>query len=88
MLENRSQFVLPAYIGAGVRFLNHREGTAGDYHLGLRGVVGMLFDFKAVPLDVFVEVAGILDYVLITDDDERAGLGFAVNAGLGARYYF
>ena len=30
--------------------------------LGLRGVVGMLFDFKDVPLDVFVEVAGVLEY--------------------------
>lgn len=88
VLENRSQFVLPAYIGAGVRVLNHREGAAGDFHLGLRGVVGMLFDFKAVPLDVFVEVGGILDYIVATDDEEHAGLGFGVNAGLGVRYYF
>ena len=55
VLENRSNFVLPAYIGGGLRVLNHREGTAGDFHIGIRVVAGLLFDFKSVPLDVFVE---------------------------------
>ena len=88
VLENRDNFVLPAYVGAGLRVLNHREGTAGDYHLGIRGVIGMLFDFKSIPLDVFVEVGPVLDYVVATDDEEHEGLGFGVNAGLGTRYYF
>ena len=87
VLENRDNFVLPAYIGAGLRFLHHREGTAGDYHTGLRAVIGMLFDFKTIPLDVFAEVAPILDLV-IADDDDHSGIGFAINVGLGVRYYF
>ena len=88
VLENRDNFVLPAYIGIGLRGLNHREGTAGDFHLGVRAVVGMLFDFKTVPLDVFVEVAPILDLIIASDDDGHGGIGFGVNTGLGARYYF
>jgi hypothetical protein len=42
----------------------------------------MLFDFKDVPLDVFVEVAGVLEY------DFTEGWGPALNAGAGVRYYF
>lgn len=88
VLENRDNFVLPAYLGAGLRMLNHREGTAGDYHFGLRTVVGLLFDFKSVPLDVFVEVAPIFDLVVASDDEDHNGFDFGVNGGLGVRYYF
>lgn len=88
VLENRSNFVLPAYVGAGLRVLNHRAGTVGDFHIGIRAVAGLLFDFKTVPLDVFVEVAPSLDYIIARDDPDHAGFAIGVSAGLGARYYF
>ncbi|WP_428268212.1 hypothetical protein [Haliangium sp.] len=86
VLEDAEHFVLPAYIGAGLRALNEdRGGGSSAFHMGLRGVAGMLFDFKEVPLDVFVEVAGLFDYAFTNDD---GGIGFGINAALGARYYF
>jgi hypothetical protein len=87
VLENRDTFVLPAYVGVGVRLLDHDRGVEGDFHIGARGVVGMLFDFKEIPIDAFVEVAAVLD-VRLSDDDTHGGLGLAINAGIGARYYF
>lgn len=87
VLEDREGFVMPAYLGGGARVLNHRGAAESDFHLGGRGVAGILFDFKDVPLDVFVEAALVLDYVL-ADDPEHDGFGLDVNAGAGVRYYF
>ena len=55
------------------------------FHLGARGVIGMLFEFKEVPIDAFVEVAALLDYAF---SDTDGGVGVGLNAGIGARYYF
>ena len=51
---------------------------------GLRAVVGLLFDFKTVPLDAFIEIAGVFEY----DFGKDKGIGAALNAGAGIRYYF
>ena len=53
----------------------------------MRGVVGAVLDFRKVPLDVFLEFAGVVDYKF-SDDDDEAGFGLAINAGAGVRYYF
>ncbi len=84
IVQERDAFVLPIYFGPGVRFIQYDGGRDGEEHyaVGLRGVVGMLFDFKEVPLDVFLEVAGVLEY----DFTEDAGA--ALNLGAGVRYYF
>jgi hypothetical protein len=87
VLENRDTFVLPAYVGVGARLLDHDRGAEGDFHIGARGVIGMLFDFKEIPIDVFVEAAAVLD-LRLADDDTHSGLGLGINAGAGARYYF
>jgi hypothetical protein len=90
ILENEDTFVLPAYVGPGLRLLQHDRGRGveGDFHFGLRGVAGMLFDFRNIPLDVFVEVAGVVDYRSGGGDDTHAGAGLDINAGAGVRYYF
>jgi hypothetical protein len=59
-----------------------------DFRLGVRAVAGMLFDFKEIPLDAFMEVAGIIEYRFGSEDADIAGIGFALNGGIGARYYF
>jgi hypothetical protein len=84
ILQDRESFVLPVYVGPGLRFIQYTGGRGDDSHfaVGARGVLGMLFDFKDVPLDVFVEVAGVLEY------DFTEGWGPALNAGAGVRYYF
>jgi len=88
ILEDRDSFTLPVYLGPGVRVIDYRGGRAESFFAaGLRAVAGILFDFKEVPLDVFVELGGVVEYKFGTADEDK-GIGFAVNAGLGARYYF
>jgi hypothetical protein len=50
----------------------------------VRGVAGLLFDFKAVPLDAFFEIAPVLEYKF----SSGAGFQLSLNAGAGIRYYF
>jgi hypothetical protein len=90
ILEEREAFTLPAYIGPGLRLLQRGAGRDGDddFRLGVRVVAGLLFDFKEVPLDVFVEVAAVGQYTFGSDSDSVNGLGLALNGGIGARYYF
>ncbi|MFT3694502.1 MAG: hypothetical protein QM831_15245 [Kofleriaceae bacterium] len=86
ILQDRDSFVLPVYIGPGFRVIDYSGGSNGSDHFaaGLRGVVGLLFDFKSVPLDAFLEIAGVLEY----DFKSGNGFGGAVNFGGGVRYYF
>jgi hypothetical protein len=83
MLTQDEAFFLPFYVGIGGRLLE-RDTHQGTYlHLGPRVPVGILFDFKRVPLDVFLEVALIVD-LIDNGDGDRVDL----NAGVGIRYYF
>lgn len=87
ILQNRDSFVLPLYVGPGVRLINYRDGRDGSNNyvaVGLRAVGGMLFDFKDVPLDAFLELAGILQYGF----KDGKGFGLDLNVAAGARYYF
>lgn len=86
VLEEQESFALPLYIGPGLRILRRDAGGGEEDHtrIGLRGVFGFMFDFTNVPLDVFVEVAGVADYRTL--EGERFGLD--LNAGAGVRYYF
>ncbi len=85
ILQTRDSFVLPVYVGPGVRLLQYDDGRdESGFAIGARVVGGLLFDFKEIPLDAFVEVAGVLEYKF--EDGEGFGLG--LNAGAGARYYF
>ena len=85
ILQTRDSFVMPVYFGPGVRLLQYDDGRdASFFAIGARAVGGLLFDFKEIPLDAFVEVAGVLEYSF------EDGVGFrpSLNAGAGARYYF
>jgi hypothetical protein len=85
ILQTRDSFVLATFIGPGARLINYSQGRGESFlALGLRATGGLLFDFKKVPLDAFLEVAGVLEYGF--KDMEGAGLAF--NAGVGIRYYF
>jgi hypothetical protein len=85
ILESKPSFALPAYIGVGGRVLDRNGGGGDDDHFrfGARFVGGVLFDFREVPLDVFVEVAGVADYRTKGD-----AFGLDINLGAGVRYYF
>jgi len=92
MLTTDEAFNLPLHVGAGIRLLDHdRDRGAGeddeDFHIGLRAPVGVTFDFTSIPLDVFLEVALILDF-RSSDNHDGDTLGLDLNAGVGVRYYF
>ncbi|RMH44343.1 MAG: hypothetical protein D6689_02620 [Deltaproteobacteria bacterium] len=86
VVVNEDAFVLPAYIGLGARVLQHDREAEDDVHIGARFAVGALFDFREIPLDVFVEVALIPEFA--SGGGDHGGFGVALNAGAGARYYF
>jgi hypothetical protein len=84
VLVDRDAFVMPAYLGPRVRFIEYQGNNGGDYFApGIGAVIGLLFDFKNVPLDAFLEVAGVGEYGF-----SGHGGNFAFNAGAGIRYYF
>jgi hypothetical protein len=66
---------LPFYYGIGGRLK-----TSDDVQLGVRVPLGLAFIFPTTPIDIFLEVVPILDFIPKTD--------FRINAALGARYYF
>jgi len=85
ILQTRPSFVLPVYFGPGVRLIDYTNGRDNSsFAIGARVVGGLLFDFKAVPLDAFIEVAGVLEY----EFRDGAGAAIKLNAGAGVRYYF
>jgi hypothetical protein len=87
ILQDTASMVLPFYVGPGLRAIEYSAGRNGDtksFAMGLRAVAGLLFDFKNVPLDAFVEVAGVFEYEFKSGE----GVGAAINFGLGVRYYF
>jgi hypothetical protein len=90
ILQDKDSFVLPVYLGPGVRLIDYSAGETGSSYFaaGLRAVIGMVFDFKNVPLDVFVEVAPILEWRFINSDMKESHINATLNGGVGARYYF
>lgn len=86
-LERRPSFALMAYLGPGLRVIQYDGGRGADddVAVGLRAVLGMVFDFTEVPLDAFLEVAGVGEYAF---GEDAGGAAVALNAGAGARYYF
>ena len=70
-----SDAVLPVYYGIGGRVI-----LADNAHLGVRVPVGISWLLADAPLDLFIELAGIVD--IIPD------LDFDLNGGIGIRYTF
>ena len=68
---------LPLYFGVGgrLKFPDH-----GETHVGVRVPVGVSYFFPDVPIELFAEVAPIVDVTPSTQ--------FCVNGGIGFRYYF
>ncbi|MCX6163551.1 MAG: DUF3996 domain-containing protein, partial [Ignavibacteriae bacterium] len=72
---------VPLYIGVGGRIkLKNTEHQNNDTRLGIRIPFGIAYQFAEVPVDVFLEIAPILDLNPTTRG--------SVNGALGVRYYF
>ena len=84
LLSDRA-FELPVYLGLGVRVFDFDDDRE-DHGLavGARAPLGIAFDFNNVPLDLFVELALVVD--LFVDYGDRYGAD--VNGAVGLRYYF
>jgi opacity protein-like surface antigen len=87
-LVHTEPFELPLYFGLGARLLDFDlNDDARDDHgfaLGVRVPLGIAFDFNNVPLDVFIELAVVIDFFFDYYDD----YGGDVNGAVGVRYYF
>lgn len=75
LIQSTERFAL--YYGPGLKL---RTGKSNDAELGVRGVLGLEWLSQRIPLDVFIEVAPVFNFV--------PGTGFKMDAGFGARYYF
>jgi len=74
-LINDSSGLLPLYYGIGGRIV-----LANETALGARVPVGISWLFNGAPLDLFVEIAAVLNILPDTD--------FELNGGIGIRYIF
>lgn len=68
---------IPLYIGLGGRI---KTGRTENARIGVRVSGGIEYIFRNAPVDIFLEVAPIIDLAPSTDLDG--------NAGFGARFYF
>lgn len=68
----------PVYVGVGARIKFKDDND--DTRFGIRIPVGIAYHFPNVPVDVFAEIAPVLD---VAPDTE-----FDINGGVGVRYYF
>lgn len=68
---------VPLYYGIGGRL---KTSDGGDARLGVRGVIGIGYLFREAPIDLFFELAPILDVAPRTE--------LSINGGFGARYFF
>lgn len=73
----RTDVRLPVYYGFGGRFNN---GAGYNGSLAIRGVFGLAWLPREAPVDVFLELVPSLQFTSPT--------GFAMDAGIGARYFF
>ncbi len=89
-LVSAEAFELPLYVGIGGRVFSfdHRYDDR-DYDgvtaIGVRAPIGIAFDFNDVPLDIFVELALVLD--LITNDYYE-DFDISLNGAFGIRFWF
>jgi hypothetical protein len=98
-LVSAPAFELPLYLGIGGRFLDgdrcyhyDRDGfcdlASNDYSaIGVRAPIGISFDLNNAPLDIFVEIAFVLDFV-VSHPDGEGDLFFDIDGAIGIRYYF
>jgi hypothetical protein len=103
VLTRTPDFTLPFYVGVGGRLLENDDyycvnqgnnRVCYDYYdegmyLGVRAPFGLLMDFHKVSLDVFLELALVVDFLQVGDDDRDYDHDLVhLNGALGVRYYF
>jgi hypothetical protein len=92
-LASTPSLELPFYIGLGLRYWDFefcdRNFCDDSSAIGIRVPVGIAFDFNNAPLDIFLQLVPVLDF--ISDDyydryGDRVHLG--IDASAGIRFWF
>ncbi len=87
-------FELPFYVGVGLRYWDfhycyQRVCDYGGSAIGLRIPVGISFDFNRVPLDIFLQLVPVIDFVNGDYYDRyRNREHFGVDLSAGVRFWF
>jgi len=91
VLAKAEPFWLPLYGGVGGRLfffdddLDRNDDRDDDgVAIGVRAPVGVAMDFNNVPLDVFFEIALVLDFFV----GYRDSVDVDINPAIGVRYWF
>ena len=71
---------IPLYLGVGGRIKLKNNEHNSDMRLGVRVPFGIAYQFSEVPVDVFLEIAPVLDL-----NPSTSG---SINGAIGVRYYF
>lgn len=92
-LVSASAFELPLYVGPGLRFWDFdycdRQVCYGGSALGIRVPVGVSFDFNNVPLDIFIQLVPVVDFIRGDYYDRfRDRTHFGIDLSAGIRYWF
>ena len=93
-LASTDAFELPLYIGGGLRFWDFDYCdmglcTYGGSALGVRIPIGISFDFNNAPLDIFMQLVPVVDFLYGNYYDryrDRAHAG--IDGSVGIRFYF
>jgi hypothetical protein len=85
-LTSQPAFELPLYFGVGARIWDFDDNEFDDdgFALGVRAPIGIAFDFNNVPLDVFIELALVVDFFFNYRDEVDGD----INGAIGVRYWF
>lgn len=88
-LASTEPFELPFYVGIGARLFDFGCDGCNDNiaALGARVPFGIAFDFNNVPMDVFLELAVVVD-VFVNDYPNHDRIGADLNGAVGFRFYF
>jgi hypothetical protein len=84
VLASAEAFELPLFIGVGARFWDFSYGPNDGYAIGVRVPFGITFDFNNVPLDIYLQLVPILDFI----HNYTSGVLGDFDATIGARFWF
>lgn len=94
VLAHADAFELPFYIGGGIRYwdFDYYDNQNFRYRgsaVGIRVPLGIAFDFNRAPVDIFLQIVPVLDFLHGDYYDryrDRSHLG--IDASVGVRFWF
>jgi hypothetical protein len=84
VITQAAAFQLPFYVGVGGRVWSFNDKDDDGFAFGVRVPVGIAFDFNDVPLDVFIQITAVADFLYRHDDR----FGLHLEASVGIRFWF